>query len=526
MADLTPEERAYAAADVAAIAPAEGARRRLSLWRVAALLAVVLAASAAVVAFRNGQQTQRVAAPKSSFMPYVDVTATPQYPFEDAAKSSSSSLVLGFVVAPRNDTCQPTWGAAYSLGQAATTMDLDRRIVRLRERGGQVAISFGGVANRELAVACTDVTQLTNAYRTVVDRYHVDTIDLDIEGDAASAADVVQRRAQAVSALQAQRKKAGHPLRVWLTLPTDPSGLTAAGRTIVADMIAAKVELAGVNVLTMDYGASLATGESLATANRSALTHVAQQLSSVYTRAGFALTAAQAWQHLGATPMIGQNDVAAERFGLDEARVLLALARHNHLRRLSMWSVNRDQPCGPNYANVAVVSDNCSGVDQAAGAFTKVFERFRAAHSTAVHPATGSTGTARISIVDDPATSPYPIWNPEQAYAAATKIVWHRNVYEAKWWTKGDTPDDPVASASDTPWTLIGPVLPGEHPQPTPTLKSGTYPGWTATHVYKAGDRVLFDGVGYQAKWYTSGDVPGITVSDPGQTPWELITSK
>ncbi len=29
----------------------------------------------------------------------------------------------------------------------------------------------------------------------------------------------------------------------------------------------------------------------------------------------------------------------------------------------------------------------------------------------------------------------------------------------------------------------------------------------------------------YQPKWYTLGDVPGVTVSDPGQTPWELITT-
>ena len=66
-----------------------------------------------------------------------------------------------------------------------------------------------------------------------------------------------------------------------------------------------------------------------------------------------------------------------------------------------------------------------------------------------------AAGTDRASsaagMVDDPATSPYPIWNAEGQYPANTKIVWHHNVYEAKWWTQGDVPDAPVSN-------------PGRHP--------------------------------------------------------------
>jgi chitinase len=98
-------------------------------------------------------------------------------------------------------------------------------------------------------------------------------------------------------------------------------------------------------------------------------------------------------------------------------------------------------------------------------------------------------------------------------------------VYEAKWWTEGDTPDNPVATASDTPWMLIGPVLPGEHPSPTPTFTAGTFPEWQQNKTYVAGARVLHAGVGYQAKWWTHGDPPGLPVTDEGQTPWKLITS-
>jgi chitinase len=168
-------------------------------------------------------------------------------------------------------------------------------------------------------------------------------------------------------------------------------------------------------------------------------------------------------------------------------------------------------------------------VNQKSAAFTHVFAKFATSNPAPTPGTSGPTSSYPVvttpTTIDDPATSPYAIWNPALSYAHGTKIVWHHNVYEAKWWTQGDTPDEPVATASDTPWTLIGPVLPGEHPQPTPTLKAGTFPNWSATQTYVAGQRVLYDSVGYQAKWYTHGEVPGIVVSDPGQTPWKLITT-
>jgi chitinase len=99
-------------------------------------------------------------------------------------------------------------------------------------------------------------------------------------------------------------------------------------------------------------------------------------------------------------------------------------------------------------------------------------------------------------------------------------------VYQAKWYSIGDQPDTPVSTADQTPWTLIGPVLPGDHPAPLPTLSPGTYPEWTATDVYVAGSRVLQNGVGYQAKYYTQGDVPGAIPTSPNDSsPWVLLTT-
>ncbi len=540
---MTPEERAHAAA-VGEFQQASEPRRRLSWFRVFAAFAILAVVGTGIVGFRRVANRPAPPVLTSSFAPYVDVTATPTFAFEDPAQSSSTSLTLGFVVSDPRSACQPTWGAAYSMAQAATSMDLDRRIARLRERGGEVAVSFGGEANSELSVGCTDVDQLEAAYRAVVDRYSVHTIDLDVEGSASSAPAVEKRRAAAIAKLQTAEKAAGRSLAVWLTLPVSPAGLTADGANVVSTMLAAKVTLAGVNAMTMDYGQSKPAGQSMDAAAETALLAVHQQLKTAYANAGQILDDDAVWQRMGATPMIGQNDVVGERFGLVDADALLAFAQRHHLRRLSMWSVNRDQSCGPNYANVEVVSPNCSGISEQPAEFTKILSAVdstesatRTAKSTAAatsqpSPSALSSSGAGSSLapsvrneVDNPATSPYQIWNPDQAYPKDTKVVWHHNVYQAKWYTQGDTPDAPVDNASATPWTLIGPVLPGEHPVVLPTVSAGVYPAWDPTTAYVAGQRVLYDGYGYQAKWWTQGDVPGGPSQSSAGSPWELLTS-
>ncbi len=88
---------------------------------------------------------------------------------------------------------------------------------------------------------------------------------------------------------------------------------------------------------------------------------------------------------------------------------------------------------------------------------------------------------------------------------AGEKVVWQHYIYIAKWWTEGNVPNNPVLQSWQTPWTLIGPVLPGERPISQPTLPKGTYPAWSGTAVYQAGQRVIFQGVPYQAKWWNQG---------------------
>ena len=89
---------------------------------------------------------------------------------------------------------------------------------RLRQRGGDLIVSFGGVANDELARRCTD-EGLYAAYSEVIKRYKLTAVDFDIEGAALDDDAANDRRARVVKRLQAEARKAHRNLAVWLTAP-------------------------------------------------------------------------------------------------------------------------------------------------------------------------------------------------------------------------------------------------------------------------------------------------------------------
>lgn len=497
------------------------AGKRLSLGRVSVAVLLVLAVVAAAVVVpwylqRAASAEPTVAGPRW-FGGYFDVTAAPVA--ETPAITDDTAVVLAFIVAASEDECVPSWGAAYSLDEAGVQLDLDRRVARMRQHGADVVVSFGGALNTELAGACETPDALAEAYRAVIDRYGSTTIDLDLENSNLTDEAAGYRRAEAIAILQRDRARQGETLGVWLTLPVARTGLTDAGLAAVRQLLVAGVDLAGVNVMTMDYNTDLA-GASMGEAAIEALQATHDQVQALYDRFDVELPSEGAWAVMGATPMIGQNDVQAEVFTLRDAEILNAFAAEKALARLSMWSLNRDRTCGPNYPNTMVVSDSCSGVDQGEESFAALLAAgFDGLPVPAVTPTSAPT-----PIADDPATAPYPIWADDVAYSAGVRVVWHGNVYSAKWWTLGGTqPDDPTLTATETPWTLVGPVLATDQPFTLPTLPTGTYPDWSADAVFQAGDRVLYEGTPYLAKWWTQGDVPSIAITDRDRSPWSLI---
>ncbi|AGZ43923.1 chitinase [Actinoplanes friuliensis] len=499
-------------------APAE----RLSWLRLGFLFLLVAGLGAGgTVAVLHLRDTAGPTA-KSWAVPYVDVTLTPTFEFQDPEANPANDVALAFVVADPKDNCAPSWGGAYSPDEAAASLELDRRISQLRAAGGSIMLSVGGLTNTELAVACTDQAKLTDAYRTLVERYDISTLDLDIEGTATADVASLQRRALALKTLQAEREAAGKPLTVWLTLPVAPQGLTVDGLGAVRTTLEGGVKLRGVNVMTMDFGSAPGSNPDMLALSTQALQATHKQLTDLYLRLGVQLTSPQVWSRIGATPMIGQNDVDAERFTVADARGLAEFAVENGLGRVSMWSLNRDAPCRGTFANVVVHSNTCSGVPQEPLAFSAVFAGLPGG-------AVGTSGRESVAIpdqaptVDDPATSPYPVWRLTAQYVSGYKIVWHGVVYEAKWANQGVDPSAAGDGSNPTPWSVIGPVGPAEKaPKPTPTVTDVTE-AWNPNDMYVRGDRVMFEGLPYQSRWSNKGDAPSTEYPIGPDEPWQPL---
>jgi chitinase len=180
--------------------------------------------------------------------------------------------------------------------------------------------------------------------------------------------------------------------------------------------------------------------------------------------------------------------------------------------------LNRDRPCSENRSDR--VSNLCSGEEQAEMEFSAIFAGAPGAMTDAAAVVTDSLNEP---LIDDPARSPYPIWEEGKGYAKGKKVVWRREVYEAKWWTEGQQPDAPVTNEWETPWRYVGPVLADEVAPTLTTLPAGSHPEWRPDAVYDKGDMVLLDGMPYRAKWWTQGTPPDIEVQSEFDSPWEPL---
>ncbi|MFG3072396.1 cellulose binding domain-containing protein [Streptomyces sp. NPDC048225] len=295
----------------------------------------------------------------AGFAPYVD---TSLYPAFDLLAHSAATGVKEYNLAFVTDGggCTPKWGGVTDLGGDAVA----NQIGALREKGGDVRVSFGGASGSELGTTCTSADALAAAYGKVVDAYGLTKVDFDVEGGALPDTAANTRRAQAISALQ---KK--HPgLDVSFTLPVMPEGLTQAGVDLLADAKKNGVDIDAVNIMAMDYGP--AYSDDMGTYAVQAATATQAQIKGV-----LGLSDADAWQTVAVTPMIGVNDVASEVFEVEDAAQLVEFAKSKGLGGLSMWSATRDKACpgGPKPSADAT----CSSVEQEPNAFSKAFAAFK-----------------------------------------------------------------------------------------------------------------------------------------------------
>jgi len=127
--------------------------------------------------------------------------------------------------------------------------------------------------------------------------------------------------------------KAANPgLNISFTLPVLPTGLTADGINVLASAKHDGLNVDLVNIMTMDYGASVDNGGAMGVDAINATIATEKQLASLGLSS-----------KIGITSMISVNDIASEVFTLADAQTLVNYAQLDaNVARLSMWSVARD----------------------------------------------------------------------------------------------------------------------------------------------------------------------------------------
>jgi hypothetical protein len=265
-----------------------------------------------------------------------------------ASAGNLRSFTAGFITA---SGCKAMWFNAYDPRAAWSKDQFDA----IRAGGGTIKISFGGASGIEIAQACSTVAATAAEYNAVVNAYNATHVDFDIEG-AGVADGAVVRRSQAIAQVQQ-----AHPgLRVSLTLPVLPTGLTADGLNVVRAAITAGVNLDVVNGMAMDYyqGTTLDMG---AAANQ-----VGQSLHDQLRTLLPSKTDAQLWAMVGITPMLGKNDDGST-FSLANARTLVATSAQRHVGFLAFWEMTRDR----NACTGALYM--CTNIPQSPYDFSRIF---------------------------------------------------------------------------------------------------------------------------------------------------------
>ena len=268
-----------------------------------------------------------------------------------AAGGGVKSYTLAFVTSAG---CKASWFNAFD----PRSKQFGDQISALRAAGGHVKVSFGGATGIELAQACTDVRALQAEYQAVVSAYNLKFIDLDIEGAAVADPTTIARRSTALAALQ----RANPGLKISLTLPVLPEGLTNDGLNVVKSAKNAGVAVDLVNIMAMDYGRA---GQDYGDLAIQAVKSTKDQIKSIYGN-----TDAAAFKMVGVTPMLGKNDDNGT-FSQNDARDLVAFANANHVGSMGFWEANRDR----NACNGALFQ--CTNVTQAPFEFSKIFATFK-----------------------------------------------------------------------------------------------------------------------------------------------------
>ncbi len=226
--------------------------------------------------------------------------------------------------------CSAAWNGTDPISNNLYVSD----VASLRAQGGDVIISFGGASGTELGQACGTVSSLQAAYQSVITKYNLKWMDLDIEGAPIADTASIDRRNKALHNLQA----ANPGLRVAYTLAVDRSGLPQQQIDLLNNAKANGVNVGVVNIMAMDYGPCY--------------TDMGQAAIDAASATRNQLSANGITAKVGVTPMIGVNDTTCENFTTTNMQQLVTYAQANsYISLIAYWAMGADG--AHSYINIA-----------------------------------------------------------------------------------------------------------------------------------------------------------------------------
>jgi hypothetical protein len=349
----------------------------LTLAALAALTAGTAAASAATAATTakastaaTGGAAASTSMPQHVFAPYVESwDSTEGAPAQLSRESGAKYLSLAFLQTDQPGSCTAYWNGDTTTPIAQSSFGAD--IAAIQATGGNVIPSFGGytadTTGTELADSCTSVDAIAKVYEQLITTYHVSRIDLDVEATSLSDTAGIQRRNQAIAETEAWAAAHHRNIQFSYTLPTFPTGLTAAGLAVLQDAVTEHARISVVNIMTFDY--YFGTAQDMLADTESAAAAVYGQLKTIYPES----SPRALWHMIGVTEMPGIDDYGPdETFTTAEAPALLHWAISKGIAMISFWALQRDNGGCPGTKGAG----DCSGVAQPTWYFSHSFEPF------------------------------------------------------------------------------------------------------------------------------------------------------
>src|SRR5581483_5943605 len=291
--------------------------------------------------------------PQRVFAPYMYVGADDDFKLTYCDDQCGLKFyTLAFIIAKQDGNGKnavyhpkPSWDGRIPIEQNFYADQINA----IRERGGDVIMSFGGEAGKELANAIDDPVKLEAAYQKVIDQYHFTWLDFDVEGNNLDKGKADSERRNTVLA-DLQKKYPG--LIISYTLPVDPEGLSEESLALLTDAVAKGVKVHSANIMVMYFGKKfIGKGKSEGELGVESANAAYAQLQKIDPTI-----------QIGLCPCLGRNGSANEVFGIEDAKTLKAFAdKTPWVCSLHYWSIN-DDAAPPRKKRVVTATTNEVGV--------------------------------------------------------------------------------------------------------------------------------------------------------------------